>query len=159
MSAQFGPRWRTKAAFSSGRDVQRGLLPAQDGTGNPAANYSIDEIIPNYSASASVDFMPSGRAYLSARTGYFFRDAFNEGVYQGDRFVYRTSSVELSRAFPRSIQHPRGFTNVPSNCQPRRRAGRISASRSTDGPFTAAGRHQVKAGVQFDRVGIDALSG
>ena len=40
------------------------------------------------------------------------------------------------------------------------RAGRISALQ-VDGTvtFTAAGRHQVKGGVQFDRVGIDALSG
>ena len=118
VSAQFGPRWRTKAAFSSGRDVQRGLLPVQDGTGNPAASYSIDEIVPNYSASASVDYMPSGRAYLSARTGYFFRDAFNEGVYQGDLFAYRTSSQNVP-GVPPEFQHPRRLHERAVECQPR----------------------------------------
>ena len=93
MTAQLGPRWRTKAAFSTGRRIQRGVLPAQDGSSNPLADYSIDEINPNYSASASVDFTPSSRWYLSMRTGYFFRDLYNEGVYRGDRYQFQTSSV------------------------------------------------------------------
>jgi Carboxypeptidase regulatory-like domain/TonB dependent receptor/TonB-dependent Receptor Plug Domain len=159
VSAQLGPRWRTKVAFSSSRDVQRGLLPVQDGTGNPAADHSVDEIVPNYSASASVDYMPSGRAYLSARAGYFFRDSFNEGVYEGDQFVYRTSSQNVP-GIPPEFQQPRGFSNVPSNFS-RDRARGPHFSVQVDGTitFAAAGRHQVKGGVQFDRVGIDALSG
>lgn len=158
VSAQFGPRWRTKVAFSSGRDVQRGLLPVQDGTGNPAADYSVDEIVPNYSASVSADYMPSGRAFFSARAGYFFRDAFNEGVYQGDQFAYRTSSQDVP-GIPPEFQQPRGFTNVPSNFS-RDRARGPHFSLQVDGTVTfgAAGRHQVKGGVQFDRVELDALS-
>ena len=130
----------------------------QDGTGNPSADYSIDEIVPNYSASASVDYMPGGRAYLSARTGYFFRDAYNQGVYQGDRYIYRTSSQNLSGS--PADQHPLGFTNVPSNVS-RDRARGPHYSFQVDGTvtFAAAGRHQMKGGVQFDRVGIDALTG
>ena len=159
VSAQFGPRWRTKAAFSSGRDVQRGLLPVQDGTGNPAADYSVDEIVPNYSASVSADYMPSGRAYLSARAGYFFRDSFNEGVYEGDQFIFRTSSQNLP-GVPPEFQQPRGFTNVPSNDRrDRTRGPHFSAQVDATVTFAATGRHQVKGGVQFDRVGIDALSG
>jgi hypothetical protein len=159
VSAQLGPRWRTKAAFSSARDVQRGLLPGQDGTGNPAADYSVDEIVPNYSASVSADYMPGGRAFLSARAGYFFRDAFNEGVYQGDQFVYRTSSQNLP-GVPTEFQHPRGFTNVPSNAgRDRTRGPHFSFQVDGTVTFAAAGRHQLKGGVQFDRVGIDALSG
>ena len=158
VSAQLGPRWRTKAAFSSGRDVQRGLLPVEDGTGNPAASYSIDEIIPNYSASASVDYMPSGRAYLSART-------VNLATPSKRAFIRATCSLTApprltSPAFP-----PTSSIRATSRTCRRIsaaivRAGRISALQ-VDGTvtFTAAGRHQVKGGVQFDRVGIDALSG
>jgi hypothetical protein len=159
VSAQLGSRWRTKVAFSSGRDVQRGVLPAQDGTGNPAADYEVDEIVPNYSVSASADYMPSGRAYFSARAGYFFRDSYNEGVYEGDQFIYRTSSQNLP-GVPPEFQHPRGFTNVPSNDRrDRRRGPHFSAQVDATVTFGAAGRHQVKGGVQFDRLGIDALSG
>ena len=103
--------------------------------------------------------MPGGRAYLSARTGYSFRDAYNQGVYQGDRYIYRTSSQNLS-GVPPADQHPRGFTNVPSNVS-RDRARGPHYSFQVDGTvtFAAAGRHQMKGGVQFDRVGIDALTG
>ena len=49
---------------------------------------------------------------------------------------------------------------MPSNFS-RDRARGPHFSLQVDGTvtFTAAGRHQVKGGVQFDRVGIDALSG
>ena len=85
VTAQIGPRWRTRAAFSTGRQTRTGLLPAQDGSSNPAADYSIDEITPNYSAAAGVDFTPSSQWFVSLRTGYFFKDLYNEGVHQGDR--------------------------------------------------------------------------
>jgi hypothetical protein len=159
VSAQLGSRWRTRVAFSSGRDVQRGLLPTQDGTGNPAADYSVADVVPNYSMSASADYTPGSRAYLSARAGYFFRDSFNEGVYEGDQFIYRTSSQNLP-GVPAEFQQPRGFTNVPSNDRrDRTRGPHFSAQADATLTFAAAGRHLVKAGVQFDRVGIDALSG
>ncbi len=159
VTAQLGPRWRTKAAFSTGRRVQRGLLPAQDGSSNPMADYSIDEINPNYSASASVDFTPSSRWYVSMRTGYFFRDLYNEGVHRGDRYQFQTSSVGFP-GVPEEYQRPRLFSNVPT----------IFARDRTKGPHlgiqvdstlfvTAAGAHQLKAGVQFDRVGLNTLEG
>ena len=158
VNAQLGPRWRTKAAVSTGRQIQRGLLPAQDGT-STAGDYSIDEINPNYSASASVDFTPSSRWYISARTGYFFRDLYNEGVHRGDRYVYQTSSVGLA-GVPPEYQQPRGFTNVPSNLARDRGKG-PHLGIQVDGTLfvSAAGEHQLKAGVQFDRVGLDTLVG
>ena len=76
-----------------GRQEQLGRLPALDGSSNPAADYSIDDITPNWSVSGSVDFTPSSRVFLSLRAGYFFNDFYNEGVYRGDRYVYQTSSL------------------------------------------------------------------
>ena len=40
------------------------------------------------------------------RTGYFFKDLYNEGVHQGDRYVYQTSSVGLP-GVPPEYQRPR----------------------------------------------------
>ena len=61
---------------------------------------------------------------------------------------------------PPADQHPVGFTNVPSNVS-RDRARGPHYSFQVDGTvtFAAAGRHQMKGGVQFDRVGIDTLTG
>ena len=90
---QAGPRWRGRFAFSQGSQAVKGLLPPMDGTGNPAADYSIDEISPNQSVSAAVDVTPSRWLFVSARTGYFFKNLYNRGVYRGDRFQLPTSSV------------------------------------------------------------------
>ncbi len=159
LSAQPDARWRAKVAFSTGWRKQNGLLPALDGTGNPSANYAVADINPNYSVSASVDLMPSARAYFSVRTGYFFRDFRNDGVYQGDLFSYQTSSIGMA-GVPPEFQHPRLYSNVPSNIGSDREEGPHFATQA-DGTlaFSAAGEHQVKGGVQFDRVGLDMLSG
>jgi hypothetical protein len=106
LTAQLGARWRAKAAFSMGSQDQLGRLPALDGSSNPAADYSVDDLNPNRSLSGSVDFTPSSRVFLSLRGGYFFNDFYNEGVYRGDRYVYQTSSLGFP-GVPAEHQHPR----------------------------------------------------
>jgi hypothetical protein len=159
LTAQLGSRWRAKAAFSMGRQEQLGRLPALDGSSNPAADYSIDDINPNRSVSASVDFTPSRRVFLSLRGGYFFNDFYNEGVYRGDRYVYQTSSFGLP-GVPPEYQQSRLYANVPTNYAVDRAKG-PHLGLQLDGTFflSAAGEHQVKGGVQLDRVGLDALDG
>ena len=159
LTAQLGPRWRAKAAFTLGRQEQLGLLPSQDGSSSPTADWSIDSFYPAYTASASVDYTPGRRAMLSLRAGYFFNDLYNEGVYRGDRYGYATSSVGLP-GVPPEYQQPRRYANVPSNsAYDRRRGPRLGIQ--LDGTFyvDAAGRHQLKGGVQLDRLGLDALYG
>ena len=159
LTAQLGSRWRAKASFGMGRWKQSGNLPNLDGSSNPAADYSIDTIYPNYSVSASVDYTPSSRVMLSLRAGYFFNDMYNEGVYRGDRYVYQTSAIGYP-GVPPEYQQPRGYANVPTNSASDRMHG-PHLGIQLDGTFyfDGAGRHQLKGGVQFDRLGLDALYG
>jgi hypothetical protein len=159
MIAQPGADWRVRAAFNTGSQRQDGLLPALDGTSTPGADYSIDEVTPNYSSSIGVDLTPNSRALLSARAGYFFRNFYNEGVYHGDRLLYQTSSVGRP-GVPPAYQQPRGYTNVPSNTGRDKGKG-PHLSFQIDGTLfvSALGQHQLKAGVQIDRLGLDALAG
>ena len=144
---QLGPRRAARAAPGAGRDGQprRGLLGRRD---RPEL-LGIRE-----------RRLHAQRSRVSQRArGYFFRDSFNEGVYEGDQFIFRTSSQNLP-GVPPEFQQPRGFTNVPSNDRrDRTRGPHFSAQVDATVTFAATGRHQVKGGVQFDRVGIDALSG
>jgi hypothetical protein len=157
--AQPGAQWRVRAAFNTGSQRQEGLLPALDGTSNPGADYTIDEVTPNYSASAGVDVTPSSRVLLSARTGYFLRDFYNEGVYRGDRVLYQTSSIGLP-GVPPIYQQPRGYTNAPSNIgRDKGRGPHLSLQLDGSLFLSAVGQHQMKAGLQIDRVGLDALAG
>ena len=96
---------------------------------------------------------------LSLRAGYFFNDIYNEGVYRGDRYFYQTSSVGFP-GVPPEYQQPRLYSNVPYNYAVDREKG-PHLGIQLDGTvyFDAAGRHQVKGGAQFDRIGLDMLVG
>ncbi len=159
LTAQLGPRWRARAAFSMGTYREDAQLPPQDGSGNPAAEYSIRGVYPNYSASASLDFTPGSRALLSLRAGYFFNDWYNEGVYRGDQYVYQTSAVGFP-GVPPQYQQPLGYANVPSNWSSDKQTGpRLTIALDGTVFFSAAGRHQLKGGIQLDQPGLDTLQG
>ncbi len=159
LTAQLGQRWRARAAFSMGSSRRSGLLPPQDGSGNPSADYAVDDVVPNYSVSASLDFTPSSRTIISLRAGYFFNNWYNEGVYQGDRYIFRTSAVGFP-GVPPQYQQARLYSNVPSIYSVDRETGphlgvQLDATRF----FSAAGEHQLKAGVRLDRLGLEDLEG
>jgi hypothetical protein len=157
--AQPGKQWRVRGTFTSGSQHQGGLLPALDGTSNPAANYSIDEVRPNHSTSVGVNMTPSSRVLLSVRAGYFFRDLYNQGVYRGDRVQYLSSSVGMP-GVPPAYQQPVGYANVPSNIGRDKGKGPHFSTQLDGTAFVSGlGQHQVKAGLQLDRVGLDALAG
>jgi hypothetical protein len=91
--ATLGSRGRARAAFNNGGQRQNGLLPAPDSSGNPNASYGIETLTPSRSASFSADYAPNSRLLLGMRAGYFMNDLANKGIYQGDRYLYRTSAV------------------------------------------------------------------
>jgi Carboxypeptidase regulatory-like domain/TonB-dependent Receptor Plug Domain len=159
VTANAGQRWRTRTAFSMASSDRRGLLPPLDGTANPTADYSVDEINPNRSISTNVDWIAGRHTLMSGRVGYFYRNSYNEGVYQGDRMVYLTSSIGLS-GVPAAYQQPRLYTNVATNISRERGEGpHLNAQLSATTFLERGGQHQIKAGVQFDRVGLDVLVG
>ena len=96
---------------------------------------------------------------LSLRAGYFFNDIYNDGMYRGDRYQYATSAVGFP-GVPPEYQQPRLYANVPNNYGVDREKG-PHLGIQLDGTvyFDAAGRHQVKGGAQFDRIGLDMLEG
>jgi hypothetical protein len=159
INAQFGSRWRARGTFNSGSQRQEGLLPPLDGSGNPSANFAIDDVTANYSTALYVDVIPNTRSYFGLKAGYFYRNLYNEGVYQGDRFLFQTPSLNLP-GVPSAYQRARLYTNVPSNNGRAQGKGpRLAAQFDGTLYATALGRHELKAGLQIDRIGLDALSG
>jgi len=159
--ATLGSRGRARAAFNNGGQRQNGLLPALDGSSNPDASYGIDTLRPSRSASLGIDYAPSARLLFGMRAGYFSNDLATEGVYDGDRYAYRTSAVGLA-GVPLEFQHPRGFSNVPAGANAgtdHARAQRLSAVVDATLFFSGLGQHQLKTGLQIDRNSYDELSG
>ncbi len=154
-----GPRWRSRAAFSSAGQTETGRLPAVDGTSNPDANFGVNTIKPSLSGSLGFDYVPNTRLLLSARVGYFSNNLFTEGVYRGDRYRYRASAVGFP-GVPVELQQPSLHSNVPSNFGiERMREQRVAARLDSTLFFHGAGQHQLKGGVQLDRISHDELSG
>jgi carboxypeptidase family protein len=159
--ATLGSRGRVRAAFNNGGQEEHGLLPALDGSGNPEASYDIGTLTPSRSASLGVDYAPNAKLLLGMRAGYFMNDLSNEGVYQGDRYTYRTSAVGFP-GVPPAFQQPRGFGNIPGGANvgvDHARAQRAAVV--VDGTlfFSAVGQHRLKGGLQIDRNSYDELSG
>ena len=145
---QLGPRRAARAAPGAGRDGQPGrkLLDRRDrpellGVGERRLHAERPRV--------------SQRAH-----GVLLPRRLQRGRLPGRPVRLPHLVARTSPAFPPSSSIRGGFTNVPSNAS-RDRARGPHFSVQVDGTvtFTAAGRHQVKGGVQFDRVGIDALSG
>ena len=98
LTAQLGPQFRVRAAYNLSNEKYEGTLPAQDGTGNPNANYAVNDVYPNWSTSATIDYTPSNKVFMSLRGGYSKSDYYTEGVYDGDRVTYSGSSVGVRRS-------------------------------------------------------------
>ncbi len=113
VTAQLGPQFRFRAAYNLSNQKYEGRLPALDGTGNPTANYAVNDVYPNWSGSATIDYTPSNKVFMSLRGGYSNSDYYTEGVYDGDRVLYSGSSVGVP-GVPAEWQRLNGYSNVPT---------------------------------------------
>ena len=97
LTAQFGPQWRMRAAYNLSNGKTEGSLPALDGTSSPTQSYDQNFVRPNWAASMTIDYTPSNKVFMSLRGGYYYRDNYTEGVYDGDQVQYFGSSVGVAR--------------------------------------------------------------
>ena len=82
VTAQLGSPLAHEGRLQHGPADAEGTAPRAGRHEQPGGRLLDREINPNYSASAGVDFTPSSRWYISMRTGYFFKDLYNQGVYR-----------------------------------------------------------------------------
>ncbi|MEO8360460.1 MAG: TonB-dependent receptor [Vicinamibacteria bacterium] len=156
---QISDKLRSRVAFTSSGYKQTGRLQSQDGTSSNTANYDINDISSNYSGSAQLDYTASNKLFLHGQVGYYRQNLYNEGIYQGTRYLFCTSNVGQA-GVPANFQAAVGTTNVPTNNSTARDIKeRIGGQFDVSYFVSAAGQHQFKAGVQMDRIGNDVLTG
>ncbi len=162
VTAQLGPQWRFRTAYNSSHQRSDGALPPLDGTGSPTANYGVNEVFPNWAGSATLDYTPSNKVFMSLRAGYYNDDYYiDKGIYQGDRFTYSGSSLGLA-GVPSQWQFASGYANVPAAAffgVDKDNQKRFQLQFDTTLFFDAGGQHQMKVGAQLDRLGLDQLEG
>jgi hypothetical protein len=157
---QFGQNVRSRVSFNNSYRKLDGLLPALAATERTDTNYGKTSEFPNWSLSGNVDWTASPRIHISARGGYYNSDIHDSNVTEQP--LYRTtttSSVGLA-GVPSNLQIPAGYTSIPSNSKTVRdqqTRAYFQADATTYASF--AGEHQLKFGMQLDRVGNNVLSG
>lgn len=160
LTAQLTDGLRSRVSFSSSNRKTEGRLQAQNGSSNPAANFDINDVRPNYSGSISLDYTPSSRMFVSARAGYYRDDFYNEGVYEGTRYLFPSTTNIGMAGVPAQYQQPTGYSNVPTNNSSTRDIQkRMSAQLDATYFASFGGEHQIKGGIQLDRIANDVLSG
>ena len=159
MTGQFGAKVRAKVAFMSSGYKQEGRLPSLDGTSSPTANYAINDISPNYSGSATLRLHPveqgvPERARRLLPPGHLQRGRLRQHPLHLLPVEHRPGGR------PAEYQGAVSTTNVPTNSSTTQDIQeRINAQFDATFFFSGGGEHQLKTGVQFDRIANNVLSG
>jgi hypothetical protein len=160
INSQISNSLRSRFAYNSSHRKLDGLLPALAGTDATGTDYSKSQTFPNWSLAGNLDWVTSPRLFFGVKGGYRFADTFDENVPEIPRLIFSTGNNLGFPGVPASLQRSSGFQNIPSN-------NKISRDQQTrvyfqaDGTLygNAAGTHQVKFGMQYDRLGNNVLSG
>ena len=146
------PRWpSTSSGYKQrGPPARRSTAPS-----SPTANYAINDICAELQRRRPASTTrPSNKVFLSLRGGYFRSDIYNEGVYDEHPLHLLHSRTSARRACRPSTSSARQLHERPDQHAPPPQdiQERINAQFDTTFFFSGGGEHQLKAGVQFDRI-------
>ncbi len=159
-TAQWSDKFRTRVAYNNSWSRTKGLLPSLSGGDAAGTNYGKTSTYPNWTLSGNADYVANPNLFFSVRGGYYMSDQHDTNVTEEPRIIFVNSTNIGMAGVPGSLQRPTGFQNIPSNLK-------VTRDQQTRAYFQAdgtvygnlLGSHQIKGGVQVDRVGNDVLSG
>ena len=159
-TAQWTDKLRTRLAYNNSWSRNKGLLPALAGSDPSGTNYSKTSTFPNYTVSGNIDYVVNPKLFFSVRGGYYTSDQHDTNVTEEPLVRFTTTTNIGMAGVPASFQRPTGFLSIPSNTKVTRdqqTRAYLQADTTVYGNF--AGSHQLKGGVQLDRLGNNVLSG
>jgi hypothetical protein len=160
VSTQLANNVRARVSYNQSNGDRTNLLPAIDGSGSPTANYNIGRETPNWAWSGNLDYVINNSWFVGVRGGYYSSDIHDSGVFQGTRYLFNSTTNIGMPGIPPEFQRVTSFSTVPTNTEVTRdqqTRGNIQAD--TTFYLNAGGQHAFKAGMQFDRIGNNVLSG
>jgi outer membrane receptor protein involved in Fe transport len=160
LTTQMGDSLRGRVAYNNSWTRTSGLLPSLQGTDATGTDYGKVTTNPNWSLSANVDWTASSKMFFGLRGGYSMSDINDSNLTPQPRVLFATGNNLNFPEVPESLRHATGFQTTPNNTITTRDA-RTRLYFQGDGTLYAnmAGSHQVKFGVQADRLGNDVLTG
>ncbi|MPY87123.1 MAG: TonB-dependent receptor plug domain-containing protein [Luteitalea sp.] len=166
-TAQVSDRLRTRVAFNNSHRTRDGLLPALDGTDPEGAPYGLVRKFPNWSLSGTADWVAKSNLYFGFRSGYYFSDINDSNFPNEPRFLFPNfGSVGFvgtnGVAVPAEFQHGVGFSSFPAGAAfstdfDKQKRFNLQADGTWYTNF--GGQHELKGGVQVDRIGNEVFSG
>jgi hypothetical protein len=160
ITSQLSDATRARISYNNSYGKTAGLLPALNGTDPAGTDYRKTQEFPNYSVSGNLDWVASSKMLFGIRGGYRMSDVHDSDVSEGPLYRWtNTNNIGLLDV-PASLQRSTGFSSLASN-------NKITRDQQTRVYFQAdgtvygnmAGQHNIKFGVQLDRVGNNVLSG
>ena len=160
LTSQMSDSLRGRLAFNNSWSKTEGLLPSLSGTDAAGTNYSKGTKFPNYTVSGNIDWVASQKLFFGLRGGFYSSDVHDYNVTQIPRLIFSTGNNLGFAGVPSSLQRSSGFQNIPSN-------NLVEYDQQTRAYFQgdgtwyakAGGDHQIKFGVQADRLGNKVNSG
>ena len=114
---------------------------------------------PNFTASASADWVASSRWYVGARAGYFASNRTTDNVVEEPLFVFGRTNRDLLDV-PEPLQQDVGFrTDISNEVSNVDRLSRVNAQIDATLFGRLAGPHTLKGGLQLDRRSNDVNKG
>ncbi|MGB2717940.1 MAG: carboxypeptidase regulatory-like domain-containing protein [Vicinamibacterales bacterium] len=161
-TAQLAEGLRSRVAFNNSWRKTKGILPSLTGSDPIGTNYAKTSEYPNWSLSGNVDWVVSPRLFFGVRGGWFVQDQHDSNVTELPRYVFSgTTNIGLP-GVPADLQRVSGFSSFPAtafNKTERNQFSRGYFQADTTVYASLGGEHQLKFGVQADRVGNNVLSG
>jgi len=135
---------------------QEGRLPAENGTSNPLVAFAkLGTEQDNNTATGSLDWVASNRAFFNVKGNYLAYDTRDVGIPNEIWYQFVSGSNNIYDTRPDMIKSA-GYNSVLTN---RARAKDLykRVGMSADGTFyvSAAGQHTFKTGVQFEQISND----
>jgi hypothetical protein len=160
LTSQMSDSLRGRLAFNNSWARTKGLLPALTGLDPAGTNYSKTSTFPNYTISGNVDWVASPNLFFGVRGGYYFSDQYDTNVTEDVRVLFSAGNNLGFPGVPPNLAQGTGFSNIPTN-------NKVTRDQLTRAYFQAdgtvygnlGGSHQLKFGLQLDRVGNNVLSG
>ncbi|MGH9161605.1 MAG: TonB-dependent receptor, partial [Vicinamibacteraceae bacterium] len=161
-TTQLSDRLRTRVAFNNSYRKRDGLLPALDGTDPEGAPYGLVRTFPNWTLSGTADWVASSNLYVGLRAGYYFADTHDEDFPTGPRILFPAFGNVDFPGVPAEFQRGVGFSSFPSGAAfstdfDKQKRLNVQADATWYGAF--GGQHQIKGGVQVDRIGNEVFTG
>jgi hypothetical protein len=161
-TSQISNNIRTRVAFNDSWSKTDGVLASPNGLDLATTPYNKYTKFPNWALSGDLNYVVTPKFVLGFRGGYYKSDINDFNAPTDPRFTWTTTTNVNFLDVPANLQHGTGFTSFPAaSAFASDHDQQTRAYFHADGTtyLHAGGEHQVKFGIQADRIGNSVLTG